>query len=317
MLFHSLHLQISIRNNIKMYLKFLSMLSLILGALSQPDDGRSCLGNTVYNYFYGSEGQTVNPNLNPIGPQQQGKPGKIGPRGNKGEKGPKGEPGQSDNTARELDKMQSELDELKAKFQAFSAPPSCDHISNKKYSGTYLISPDPYQVAPFYAYCNFTSAETVIEHDTMEEMAVPKCAAPKCFRRRIRYNVDMDQIVALIERSTSCRQYIKYRCRASVIFFDGGVDHASWVSRDGTQIHYWGGATSRRSGYCACGETGTCVDSSKKCNCDRNTAPETSDEGYLTDKEVLPVTGLFFGDTDGSAEFGWHTLGPLICSGRQ
>ena len=62
---------------------------------------------------------------------------------------------------------------------------------------------------------------------------------------------------------------------------------------------------------------GTCVDSSKKCNCDRNTAPETSDEGYLTDKDALPVTGLFFGDTDASDEFGWHTLGPLICSGRQ
>ncbi|XP_076823445.1 neurexin-4-like [Clavelina lepadiformis] len=150
----------------------------------------------------------------------------------------------------------------------------------------------------------------------MEEVAVPKCKAHKCYRRKISYNVDMDQIVALINRSSHCRQYIKYRCRASLIFHGDNEDFASWISRDGTQMRYWGGATSQRNDYCACGETGNCVDPSQKCNCDRNTAPETSDEGYLTDKDALPVTGLFFGDTDDSAEFGWHTLGPLICTGR-
>ncbi|CAK8675040.1 unnamed protein product [Clavelina lepadiformis] len=311
------------------------------------EDERSCLGNTVHNYFYGPEGQTINPNHNPVVSQQQGKPGKVGPRGDRGfrgQKGTKGEPGQRDNTFRELERMQSELRALKERLETISAPSSsCDHIQDKESSGTYLISPEPSKVQPFFVFCNFTAAEsgmkefirptkseklikcqtppnyileTVIEHDTMEEVAVPKCKARKCYRRKISYNVDMDQIVALINRSSHCRQYIKYRCRASVIFNGNSEDYASWVSRDGTQMHYWGGATSQRNDYCACGETGNCVDPSQKCNCDRNTAPETSDEGYLTDKDALPVTGLFFGDTDGSAEFGWHTLGPLICTGR-
>ena len=53
-----------------------------------------------------------------------------------------------------------------------------------------------------------------------------------------------------------------------------------------------------------------------KCNCDRNTAAETSDEGFLTDKNTLPVTELQFVDLGDSGEDGWFTLGPLICSGR-
>ena len=59
----------------------------------------------------------------------------------------------------------------------------------------------------------------------------------------------------------------------------------------------------------------SCFDPQKKCNCDQNDDPnERSDEGFLTNKNHLPVTELQFGDTGGSAERGWHTLGPLICS---
>jgi len=61
----------------------------------------------------------------------------------------------------------------------------------------------------------------------------------------------------------------------------------------------------------------SCVNNSFKCNCDDNTdGLETSDEGYLTDKDALPVTALQFGDKGDSPEHGWFTLGPLICGGR-
>ena len=60
----------------------------------------------------------------------------------------------------------------------------------------------------------------------------------------------------------------------------------------------------------------SCENNSYKCNCDKNSSPETSDEGFLTDKNKLPVTGLQFGDLTAPNERGWFTLGPLICSGR-
>ena len=59
---------------------------------------------------------------------------------------------------------------------------------------------------------------------------------------------------------------------------------------------------------------GSCTISSNKCNCDQNNPPETSDEGFLTYKDHLPVTELQFGDAGERGERGWHTLGPLICS---
>jgi len=41
-----------------------------------------------------------------------------------------------------------------------------------------------------------------------------------------------------------------------------------------------------------------------------------SDEGYITSKDVLPVTKLNFGRTLANSSFGIHTLGKLECSGR-
>ena len=39
--------------------------------------------------------------------------------------------------------------------------------------------------------------------------------------------------------------------------FGGSPTYATWLSRDGMPQTYWGGATSRKDRYCACGEQGT------------------------------------------------------------
>ena len=40
------------------------------------------------------------------------------------------------------------------------------------------------------------------------------------------------------------------------------------------------------------------------------------DEGYETNKELLPLTAIAMGDTDASNEYAYHTIGSLQCSGR-
>ena len=47
----------------------------------------------------------------------------------------------------------------------------------------------------------------------------------------------------------------QYRCIGSLMFRNENPTRAAWFSRDGTAQIYWGGATSRRDHYCACGET--------------------------------------------------------------
>jgi hypothetical protein len=95
----------------------------------------------------------------------------------------------------------------------------------------------------------------------------------------------------------------------------GHQQQAWWVSRQGRWMNYWGGAAVN-SGKCACGMTNKC-DGGGKCNCDKNDSYWHEDNGYLTDKNTLPVTELRFGDTgDGkNNEYGYHTLGQLRCWG--
>ena len=57
----------------------------------------------------------------------------------------------------------------------------------------------------------------------------------------------------------------------------------------------------------------SCINPKNVCNCDNNGPVWTSDEGYITDKDVLPVTKLKFGDNGDESEMGFHTLEALEC----
>ena len=71
-------------------------------------------------------------------------------------------------------------------------------------------------------------------------------------------------------------------------------------------LRYWSGVDSVPY-KCACGLSDSCVDTSYGCNCDKN-------DDVLREAELL-VMQLRFGDTSGSKEKGYHTLGWLKCYG--
>jgi len=85
------------------------------------------------------------------------------------------------------------------------------------------------------------------------------------------------------------------------------------LSRDDERQDYWGGAEPG-SKKCACGmmEPTSCEGTAKFCNCDNKDSQWRVDEGYLTDKSTLPVTGLEFNKKSAKSDF---TLGPLECWG--
>ena len=125
----------------------------------------------------------------------------------------------------------------------------------------------------------------------------------------------MDQIIAVIERSQHCEQFLKYECFNAGFWF--AYRESWWVSRDGAKMTYWGGAPPSSS-KCKCGIIDSCIVQGTRCNCDQNINVWTEDNGDLTDKDTLPVTELRFGDTsriDGKEEIGYHTLGALRCWG--
>ena len=202
-------------------------------------------------------------------------------------------------------------------------PASCSTVKTARGgspSGNYIIDPDGEEgVTPFSVYCDMRDkggvGVTVISHDSESRTHVnhisPGCGGRGCYRKDVTYTgVSTAQLATLTRVSQNCEQFIKYECSAGSAFLHFG--YGWWVSRDGTRMDYWGGA----SGYdkmCACGETNSCS-SGRVCNCPPNQGWGV-DSGLLTDKSALPVSQIRLGDLDNSHEEGYHTLGKLKCYG--
>ncbi|CAK9823551.1 Nrx-IV [Anthophora retusa] len=178
---------------------------------------------------------------------------------------------------------------------------------------------------PFPVVCEFYSdgrVRTIVRHNNERMTPVDGFQEPGSFVQDIIYDADMDQIEALLNRSTDCRQRISYECVQSKLF-NSPVPQGEqfrpnswWVSRHNQKMDYWGGALPG-SRKCECGILGNCVDPTKWCNCDSDLAGVLQDSGDITEKEYLPVKQLRFGDTGTPVDKkeGRYTLGPLICEG--
>ena len=185
-------------------------------------------------------------------------------------------------------------------------------------SGDYFIDPDGVLGEdPFPVYCNMTDkggvGVTVVGHDSENRTQVKGYERPGNYSLDVHYrSASISQLKALTEASDNCQQFIKYECFHARLI-EGGFSW--WVSRDGQNMTYWGGANFKTGG-CACGVTRSCADDqSLKCNCDKNDKNWREDSGFLTIKSHLPVKQLRFGDTGGAhlGEEGYHTLGKLEC----
>ena len=198
-------------------------------------------------------------------------------------------------------------------------PATCSELLTKHpstTSGNHYLNPQGLVVSPsVQVYCDMTSKNgvgvTVIGHDSESRTLVNGYESAGSYKRKINYDISMEQIVAIMKQSKNCEQFIKYKCYHS--YFSG---NSWWVSRQGSQMNYWGGAAVN-SGKCACGMTNSCAGGGQ-CNCDKNDEAWREDSGYLTDKNTLPVTELRHGDTttyNSVDESGYHTLGKLKCWG--
>ena len=202
------------------------------------------------------------------------------------------------------------------------SPVSCSALLIKHpstTSGWYYINPQGLSSSSLVrVYCDMTSKNgvgvTVIGHDSESRTLVKGYNPAGSYKRNIKYDISMQQTVAIMKQSKNCEQFIKYECYGSVFRFGSSGEYLGWwVSRQGSKMNYWGGAEVD-SGKCACGMTNSCA-GGRKCNCDKNDETWREDSGYLTDKNTLPVTELRFGDTSHPTvdERGYHTLGKLRC----
>ncbi|XP_033102312.1 contactin-associated protein-like 2 isoform X2 [Anneissia japonica] len=166
----------------------------------------------------------------------------------------------------------------------------------------FFIDPDGGNqgVDPFQVECEITdgsfTGRTIVTPTINLVEDVNGYESSGSFIRYITYAISIDQIVALMTSSVTCRQYVKYECFGSLLRY------TYWVSRNGTVMRNWGSPT----GYdgCLCGYRGACYSASVVCNCNENDNVLRVDDGYIDDISTLPVIRLHHGDTGHANEYG-------------
>ncbi len=150
---------------------------------------------------------------------------------------------------------------------------------------------------------------TMIRHDTEKATIVTGYERGGSYKRNIRYNLALESIVSIINQSSVCKQHTNITC------YHVAIKNYIWIDdRRGQKLDFLGGGPSDGTG-CKCGITNTCAAAGKKCNCDKNDSQWRMDEGYVTNKYVLPITAIYAGD-NGDAKYNEeliYTVGPLIC----
>ena len=124
-------------------------------------------------------------------------------------------------------------------------PASCSAVTINRpsaRSGWYYIKPEGHRSRSVRVYCDMTSKNgvgvTVIGHNSESRAYVKGYERPGSYKRRVRYDISMKQIIAIMKESKNCEQFIKYECYDSQLL---GPRDGWWVSRQGWNMNYWVG----------------------------------------------------------------------------
>ena len=182
-------------------------------------------------------------------------------------------------------------------------------------SGLFTIDPDGVGIGelPFTVFCDMNSGSTIINHNIIGETRIPKCTGEDCFQLDINYQSTIHQISNLIDISSHCQQHIKFNCYSAPLF-DDGINFGSWLNNKGEKEIYFHGSNSGNH-ICQCGTTNTCKVTGYKCNCDINDPVWDFDEGLITSKSDLPITGFSYFGLRVRNKTASVIIGPLECTG--
>ncbi|PAA53474.1 hypothetical protein BOX15_Mlig002622g1, partial [Macrostomum lignano] len=128
------------------------------------------------------------------------------------------------------------------------------------------------------------------------------------WREKLIYTTLIDEMTAVVGNSAFCIQTIRYNC----FYGANPMEDMLYYDRSMKTHRDWGSGT---IGKCLCGTVGLCRQKSASCNCNGDTTRSTSsDYGYITNRDLLPLRGFRGRSSRGAGE---HIVGELRCSGVQ
>ncbi|XP_040295777.1 contactin-associated protein-like 5 [Bufo bufo] len=194
---------------------------------------------------------------------------------------------------------------------------SCEAYRHKGYPSDYyyIDSDGSGPLGPVRVYCNITEEKiwTIVGHNITEITPVLGSFSGRAYSMSFNYSARADQLEAMINNAEYCEQEVAYYCRHSrLLNSPNGAPFTWWIGKGNERHTYWGGSL---PGQCTCGLEESCIDMRHYCNCDADRSDWTSDIGFLTFKEHLPVSQIVITDTNRSgSEVAWK-VGALRCYG--
>ena len=172
--------------------------------------------------------------------------------------------------------------------------------------------------------CNFKirrdEGQTEIDTKNAERREIPTPARYSerfSFKKEIEYEIPLTAVKAIVDRSQTCEQLVKYECRDAKLFNQpGGNPSSRWLSANGYLQYYWGGAL-HDSYKCACAYSPQgCADKNSYCNCDSSVAEgqTNADEGLLNVTRDLPVREVQFGGLTSLSQ-AIYSVRKIVCYG--
>ncbi|CAG2197561.1 unnamed protein product [Mytilus edulis] len=152
-------------------------------------------------------------------------------------------------------------------------------------SQTALIEPitsNGIQLQAVEVYCDMEMENgvgvTVIDHDGERDVYVHGYEAHGSYSFIVTYDIPFEHVVAIIDSSQFCRQFVRWKCKGSQIW-DIGTQKLNtyWTNRSTAYLatneykppsEFFHGYEERRT--CECGISQTCQQSNVLCNCDIN-----------------------------------------------
>ena len=125
---------------------------------------------------------------------------------------------------------------------------------------------------------------TIVYHDKMTRQTISNCNTSDCFNLNLTYKSSLDQVMALIDFSQTCRQMIQFDCKLSPL-----INYGTWSDRYNTKQSYFAGANFGQK-TCDCGSKmpNECFQLNptitNMCNCDQKDTENRNDIGYITNR---------------------------------
>jgi len=195
---------------------------------------------------------------------------------------------------KEHENLKLEVKKLKL-MSKLNGPETCMELAESGIDESMNVMLDPdgknQGLAPIDVKCQLPEGKSILGREIAA--VVDHCNTLGCYKKEISYDAPIQQIEALMAKSSTCSQTVKVECTsAPIVDLFQNENRMTWNDRHGSEHSL------------------TVIGSN---SCDERKPFLVTDTDEITDKEKLPILGITYGPLTHQAEKMTISIGPLVC----